>query len=211
MVRTNAKPAEAGLSPGAERRLSRHDRREGLLEVAASLLESGGASAVTMDAVATRAGVSRPLVYKHFPNRDELLVGLFRRESAAFDAEVAEALRGVEGLEAAIRASAEAIVDAFARRRRVLRPLLHGDSINAGLRQAQQERSRRNHRWYRDLVVAERGIDPAHAEAAVTMFFGGLGALIAAAGRDPGDDERRRLVDVYVAVVMGGLDRLASD
>ncbi len=34
-----------------------------------------------MEAVAERAGVSRPLVYKHFANRGELLASLYQRES----------------------------------------------------------------------------------------------------------------------------------
>jgi len=205
VVRTGA----TGTSP-PDGRLSRPDRQDALLDTAAALLEAGGASAVTMEAVAANAGVSRPLVYKHFTNRDALMVALFRRESAAFDAEVAEALADVEGLEALIRVSAEAIVDGFARRRRVLRPLLRGESMNAGLRQAQFERNRRHHRWYRDRVVAERGVAPDVAEAVVTVFFGGLSALIATSPARPGPEERRRTVDVCVAMTMGGLDRLAT-
>ena len=37
---------------------------------------------VSMEAVAERAGVSRPLVYKHFANRDELLAAAYRREAS---------------------------------------------------------------------------------------------------------------------------------
>jgi AcrR family transcriptional regulator len=207
VVRTNAKGTAA--NPGPEGRLSHVDRHDALLDTAAALLEEGGASAVTMEAVAAHAGVSRPLVYKHFTNRDALMVALFRRESEAFDAEVVEALRGARGLEEVIRTSAEAIIDGFARRRRVLRPLLYGESMNAGLREAQQERTRRNHGWYRDLVVAERGIAPEDADTAVTVLFGGLVALIGASRARLQGDERRHLVDTYVEMVMGGLDRLA--
>jgi AcrR family transcriptional regulator len=198
------------VSSAPDGRLSRGDRQDALLDTAATLLEDGGASAVTMEAVAAHAGVSRPLVYKHFPNRDALMVALFTRESRAFDAEVVEALRGARGLEDVIRTSAEAIIDGFARRRRVLRPLLYGESMNAGLRDAQVERTRRNHGWYRDLVVAERGVAPEDAETAVTVLFGGLVALIGAERTRLQGEQRRRLVDTYVEMVMGGLDRLAA-
>ena len=39
-----------------------------------------------MEAVAEHAGVSRPLVYKHFANRGELLAAVYRRESKHFTA-----------------------------------------------------------------------------------------------------------------------------
>lgn len=191
-----------------EAKLTRRARQDVLLDSAAALLESGGATAVTMEAVAAHAGVSRPLVYKHFANRDDLVVALFRRESAAFDDEVAAALRDVRGLEAVIRTSAEAIVEGFGRRRKVLGPLLQGDSIDPALRSAQRERTRRNNRWYRDLVVSECGIDAERAQLAVTILFGGLVALISTGCARLAGDERARAIDTYVEMVMGGLDRL---
>ena len=69
---------------------------------------------------------------------------------------------------------------------------------------------RRHHRWYRDRVLAERGVAPDVAEAVVTVFFGGLSALIATSPARPSAAERRRTVEVCVAMTMGGLDRLAS-
>jgi AcrR family transcriptional regulator len=191
-------------------KLTRRARQDVLLDSAAALLEAGGATAVTMEAVSSHAGVSRPLVYKHFANRDDLVVALFRRESASFDAEVATALGGVTGLDAVVRTSAEAIVEGFGRRRRVLGPLLQGDSIDPALRQAQRERMRRNNRWYRDLVVTECGIAPERARVAVAVMFGGLVALISNGIARLGDDERAQVIDAYVEMVMGGLDRLGG-
>jgi len=191
-------------------KLTRRARQDVLLDAAGALLEAGGATAVTMEAVAAHAGVSRPLVYKHFANRDDLVVTLFRRESAAFDAEVAAALADVRGLDAVIRTSAEAIVEAFGRRRRVLGPLLQGDSIDPALRRAQRERTSRNNRWYRDLVVAECGIDAERAQVAVTVLFGGLVALISTGIARLDGAERARVIDTYVAMVMGGLGRLSG-
>jgi AcrR family transcriptional regulator len=45
------------------------------------LILSGGVEAVSMETVADRAGVSRPLVYKHFASKNELLTGVYRREA----------------------------------------------------------------------------------------------------------------------------------
>ncbi|GAP46004.1 TetR/AcrR family transcriptional regulator [Streptomyces azureus] len=47
--------------------------RNQLLDIAGQLLESGGADALTIRAVATSAGVSPPAVYLHFPSKKELV------------------------------------------------------------------------------------------------------------------------------------------
>src|SRR6266480_4420461 len=70
-------------------RLSRAERRDALLDATAELVSSAEIDAVTMEAVAERAGVSRPLVYKHFANRGELLAALYDREAALLHAELA--------------------------------------------------------------------------------------------------------------------------
>ena len=51
--------------------------RAALLAAARSLLEEQGAEALTMAAVAERAGVSRRAVYLHFASRTELVTELF--------------------------------------------------------------------------------------------------------------------------------------
>jgi AcrR family transcriptional regulator len=48
-------------------------RREDLLDAAVQLILSGGVEAVSMEMVADRAGVSRPLVYKHFASPGSFL------------------------------------------------------------------------------------------------------------------------------------------
>ncbi|MEO9329733.1 TetR/AcrR family transcriptional regulator [Gordonia aurantiaca] len=55
-------------------------RRDQVLDAALSVLVDSGLSAVTMDAVAARAGVTKPVVYTHFANRDEVLESLLDRE-----------------------------------------------------------------------------------------------------------------------------------
>src|SRR5262249_19750467 len=60
-------------------RLTRRERRDALLDAAVEIVTSGDVAAVSMEAVAERAGVSRPLVYKHFANRSELLAAVYRR------------------------------------------------------------------------------------------------------------------------------------
>lgn len=65
-------------------------RREQLLDAALELVGEGGFDAVRMQAVARRAGVTRPVVYECFGGRQELLAALVTRETARLRAVYAE-------------------------------------------------------------------------------------------------------------------------
>ena len=78
--------AVQGAIPGA--RLSAAQRREQFLDVAAQLVVEQGADAVTMEAVAARAGVSKALSYRYFDNAGALLVALFEREVIDLDRKI---------------------------------------------------------------------------------------------------------------------------
>jgi AcrR family transcriptional regulator len=53
--------------------LGKEDRKKALLISAAELVEESGWGVLNMSALADRAGVSRQLVYQHFPNLESLL------------------------------------------------------------------------------------------------------------------------------------------
>lgn len=53
--------------------LGKDDRKKALLLAAAELVEEAGWGELNMSALADRAGVSRQLVYQHFPNLESLL------------------------------------------------------------------------------------------------------------------------------------------
>src|SRR4029453_2892316 len=94
MPRSTATPLETADERFESGRLSRADRRDALLDAAVDLVVSGGADAVSMEAVAERAGVSRPLVYKHFANRGELLAAVYQREATLLHRELAAEVGG---------------------------------------------------------------------------------------------------------------------
>ncbi|QSB14844.1 TetR/AcrR family transcriptional regulator [Natronosporangium hydrolyticum] len=50
--------------------------RRALLAAAAALLDSGGLDAVTLRAVGARAGVTRGAPYRHFPDKESLLIAV---------------------------------------------------------------------------------------------------------------------------------------
>lgn len=79
----------------AHRRKKQPDLIRGqLLAAAGDLAVAEGVQAVTLDAVAQRAGVTKGGLQHHFPGKQALLDALFAESMAAFDADVAA---GVEG------------------------------------------------------------------------------------------------------------------
>ncbi|MGW5780913.1 TetR/AcrR family transcriptional regulator [Streptomyces sp. NPDC003863] len=63
------------------RRLSPAERRAQLLDVAAQLFAALPYDEVRMEEVAERAGVSRALLYQHFPNKRDLFAALYQEVS----------------------------------------------------------------------------------------------------------------------------------
>ncbi len=55
-------------------------RREQLLDAALSVIVDQGYSGVSIEAVARTAGVTRPVIYDHFPNLGRMLYALVERE-----------------------------------------------------------------------------------------------------------------------------------
>ena len=73
-------------TPTRSRRMAAEDRRAQILEVTKEIVGECGFHAVTIEAVARRAGVSRPVIYEHFGDLTGLLdalVDLFSHDALA--------------------------------------------------------------------------------------------------------------------------------
>ena len=67
---------------------------ERIIEAAASLLDSGGESAVTLRAVGLASGISHNAPYKHFKDRSALLAAVATRDFGALNELFVEASKG---------------------------------------------------------------------------------------------------------------------
>jgi AcrR family transcriptional regulator len=74
------------------KRLAGPQRREQLLDVTKEIVGEQGFHAVSIEAVARAAGITRPIVYEHFGDLDGLLEALVEREGARALAQLAEIL-----------------------------------------------------------------------------------------------------------------------
>jgi AcrR family transcriptional regulator len=110
-------------------RMSAQQRREQLLDVTKELVGERGFHELSVDAIARRAGISRPIVYSHFGDLGGLLEAMLERESASALGQLAGVLPGEasdrdpsEALLAALRGYLEAVRADPVTWRRVLMP-----------------------------------------------------------------------------------------
>ena len=69
------------MPPAPSTRLPAAERREQLLDVTKGIVTERGFAAVSIEAVARGAGITRPVIYGHFADLQGLLEALLRRES----------------------------------------------------------------------------------------------------------------------------------
>lgn len=75
-------PSEPSDRAVSARNLPRRERKEQLLDVTLELIAEAGWDALSIEAIARRAGITRPVVYRSYPNLQLLLLALLRREDA---------------------------------------------------------------------------------------------------------------------------------
>ncbi len=90
-----------GYRPG---RVPRAVRSEQLLELADQLFTERGFHAASMDELARRAGVSKPVIYDHFGSKEQLFTTCVRRTGEALADRVAKAVREESDPRARLRA-----------------------------------------------------------------------------------------------------------
>lgn len=91
----------APTTSGPRRRMSRADREQQILDVALAVFAERGFRDASMDAVAERAGITKPVLYTHFGSKDGLLLACIARVRAELlevTAAAAAAASGPEGM-----------------------------------------------------------------------------------------------------------------
>jgi len=121
--------APSGIPRGAAARGYHHgDLRNGLLEAARNIMEEESLSALTLRAVARKAGVSHAAPYRHFPNHESLLVELALEGFAELRGEVVAAA-AAQGAESDRIAKIGAAYMRFVAKRPALARLMFGPQL----------------------------------------------------------------------------------
>jgi AcrR family transcriptional regulator len=74
-------------APASLRERRKAETREMILDALVQAMAAGEVEAMTHDALARRAGVSRQTVYRHFPDRESLMTALWERLNPRFAAQ----------------------------------------------------------------------------------------------------------------------------
>lgn len=104
------------------------DLRNGLLEAARTILEEESLAALTLRAVARKAGVSHAAPYRHFPNHEALLVELSVEGFDELRMAIAEAAKA-QGVESEKIANIGAAYMRFVAQRPALARLMFGGQL----------------------------------------------------------------------------------
>src|SRR5437588_7861548 len=190
-------------------RLGRVERRDAILDAAQALVASGDIEAVSMEAVAERAGVSRPLVYKHFANRNDLLAALYQRESSLLHAELTADVSAADTLEDTFRALIHGALRAQASRGATFAALRMAGLRTRERRDEQRQRDRTTLRYFAGQAVREFDLDRTQAKAAPPILLGAIDAALAQWRERPTRAHAMLLEDTYVSLVLGGPERLS--
>jgi AcrR family transcriptional regulator len=203
----------ASPEPLEPRRLSRAERRDALIDAARSLAASGDIADISMESVAEEAGVSRPLVYKHFANADEILAAVYRREAELLHQQLAAEVEAAPTLEAMFAALVRGSLAAAADRGPVFAALRAAGAWNRELRREQRDRDAVTVRGFTRRATRDLDLDHEDARAAIGMLLGAIDALLAQWRRDPTEEHAQLLERLYLAMVRGALQsvRMRSD
>jgi AcrR family transcriptional regulator len=210
MARTASDAGDDGSRSSRRQRLRGEDRREALVAAAVQLLATQGLDAVSMESVATQAKVSRPLVYKHFANRDDLLAEVYRQQAAQLDATIVQAVAEATGFEAKIRVMIRAVLESVTTHGPIFTPLVRAGLRGGALRREERSRDQRTVRFFARLAMAEYDLDKADATAAIAVLLTGMASIRAQWRARPTAERLRFLEDLYVDLVTGGLAGLAA-
>lgn len=184
------------------------ERRAQLLDTAERLLVAGGTDALRMDHVARAAGVTRPVVYEHFGNRDGLVIALLERHAQRIAEHQPHAARDTRSFEERLRDATRAYLTIARTHGPALRALLDGGDLSPAVEQARRSiRARGVHLWsgrYRE----HRRLTPADARALATSHLAALSALAGLCS--DGRLTIARAVDLHVTTTLAALDAVVA-
>ncbi|HXA61721.1 MAG TPA: TetR/AcrR family transcriptional regulator [Streptosporangiaceae bacterium] len=122
-------------------RLPRMARRRQLLGAAQEVFVAQGYHAAAMDEIAERAGVSKPVLYQHFPGKLELYLALLDEHAEALVTCVRTALESTDDNKTRVQASMAAFYDFVAGEGEAYRLVFESDLRNVAPVRARVERA----------------------------------------------------------------------
>jgi AcrR family transcriptional regulator len=170
-----------GASGGAQTagrpmRLPRSARRKQLLEAAQEVFVAQGYHAAAMDDIAERAGVSKPVLYQHFPGKLELYLALLDTHCELIVAKVRAAMAATADNKERVKGAVEAYFDFVDHDSEAFRLVFASDLRNDP---AVRERVERVEQGciaaITDTIISDTGVSRPHAELLASGLVGAAG------------------------------------
>jgi AcrR family transcriptional regulator len=207
-ARVRSSPDRTAVAAG---RLQSSDRRDALLNAAVALVRTTSVQEVSMETVAQHAEVSRPLVYKHFANRDELLAAAYRREASKLHAELASEVASAGTVEEMYQALLRGSIRATEERGEIFSALRAAGGWNQSIRREQRSRDRDTVRAFAAMAVRQYGLERSRSTTVTAVLLGALDAVLAQWRRHPSEQSAKTLEETYLAMVVGAYSMAAAD
>lgn len=187
-----------------KKRLPPEARKDMLLECAASYLREHGIATLTMDRLAKRAGVSKPLMYNYFPNRMALLKAVLVREVTMRRARDAQIAKEADTLQDLIRGASRHSLEHIQERGNIIQQLLQEPEIA----QAMTEMRSQARGGYVDYITrkacAEYDLPPDIARVVVQLLMS-MGTNAASLfDRERGDIDKAH--DILLTLTNGAIE-----
>jgi AcrR family transcriptional regulator len=158
-------PAGGTHTAGRPTRLPRSARRKQLLEAAQEVFVAQGYHAAAMDDIAERAGVSKPVLYQHFPGKLELYLALLDTHCDALIERMRTAMKSSNDNKSRVAAATSAYFDFIDHESEAFRLVFESDLRNDP---AVRERFERVERGcleaISETIMADTGIGRERAE-----------------------------------------------
>jgi AcrR family transcriptional regulator len=146
-------------------RLPRSARRKQLLEAAQEVFVAQGYHAAAMDDIAERAGVSKPVLYQHFPGKLELYLALLDTHCDAIVAKVRTAMSASTDNKQRVAGAMTAYFDFVDHESEAFRLVFESDLRNEPAVRERVERVERGCvEAITDTIMADTGVTRARAE-----------------------------------------------
>jgi AcrR family transcriptional regulator len=191
-------PVPGTHTAGRPARLPRSARRKQLLDAAQEVFVAQGYHAAGMDDIAERAGVSKPVLYQHFPGKLELYLALLDTHSDAIVAKVRAAMSASTDNKQRVAGAMTAYFDFVEHDSEAFRLVFESDLRNEPAVRERVERVERGCvEAITETIMADTGVSRARAELLAAGLCGA--AEIAArfwlaGGRQVPKDEAESLV-----------------
>jgi AcrR family transcriptional regulator len=154
-------------------RLPRGARRAVLLEAAQNVFVANGYHSAAMDDIAERAGVSKPVLYQHFPGKLDLYLALVNTHVDVLVMTLRDALASTNDNKSRIRAAVAAYFDFVDREDQAFRLVFESDLRNEpAVREAVERSERTCAEEIAAVISADAGLDKDQATLIAVGMIG---------------------------------------